>query len=148
MVSLRLLEKYEACQKDPSYLAYLQSNSPLTQPPISASQPAPPLPSLTWRLAPSTPPTGAPPTSTTAVGVGSQREVKGEGCGRLARSLLSGFPNEVDFAFNVFTIMSFKSPASFPLAEVRLRAKPRPPLTNAYTCMCSCRDCWTSCWHM
>ena len=57
---------------------------------------------------------------------------------RLTRSLLSGFPNEVDFTFNVITVMSFKSPSGFPLTEVGSKSiaptshflhTPPPPLS-------------------
>lgn len=59
----------------------------------------------------------APPTPS----VSGQGKGQTEGYVRLTCSLLSGFPNEVDFAFNVLTILAFKSPAGFPLAEVRVQ---------------------------
>ena len=42
----------------------------------------------------------------------------GTECDKVVRSLISGFPNEVDFALNVLTIMSFNKPAALPVAKV------------------------------
>ena len=50
----------------------------------------------------------------------------GRECDRIVRSLLSGFPNEVDFALNVITMMSFEKPAALPIAKV------------LYTCYYTC----------
>ena len=119
MCGCRLLEKFEACEKDPSYLAFLQANSTLTRstPPLLPSS-TPPLPLYThpagtWRnLMPS--PASRPMTTPTQQVEGS----KG-GYDRIIRSLLSGFPNEVDFSFNTLTIMLFKYPSTFPKPQVR-----------------------------
>lgn len=44
----------------------------------------------------------------------------GRECDKVIRSLVSGFPNEVDFALNVLTMMSFDKPESVPVAKVML----------------------------
>ena len=44
----------------------------------------------------------------------------GRECNKVIRSLVSGFPNEVDFALNVLTMMSFDKPESVPIAKVML----------------------------
>lgn len=42
----------------------------------------------------------------------------GVGYDRLARSLLSGYPNEVDMIFNVLTILAFQGPGGLSSTEV------------------------------
>ena len=44
----------------------------------------------------------------------------GRECDKVIRSLVSGFPNEVDFALNVLTMMSFDKPGSVPIVKVVL----------------------------
>ena len=44
----------------------------------------------------------------------------GRECDKVIRSLVSGFPNEVDFALNVLTMMSFDKPESVPIVKVAL----------------------------
>ena len=44
----------------------------------------------------------------------------GRECDKVIRSLVSGFPNEVDFALNVLTVMSFEKPESVPIVKVML----------------------------
>ena len=59
----------------------------------------------------------------------------GRECDKVIRSLVSGFPNEVDFALNVLTMMSFDKPDSVPIAKVVLHD------TCMYT-VCTCaRTC-------
>jgi len=41
------------------------------------------------------------------------------GYDRLARSLLSGYPNEVDLVLNVLTVLAYKAPGALPTSEVR-----------------------------
>ena len=43
----------------------------------------------------------------------------GRECDKVIRSLVSGFPNEVDFALNVLTVMSYDKPETVPIAKVR-----------------------------
>ena len=45
----------------------------------------------------------------------------GRECDKVIRSLVSRFPNEVDFALNVLTMMSFDKPESVPVAKVMLQ---------------------------
>ena len=45
---------------------------------------------------------------------------RGRECDKVIRSLVSGFPNEVDFALNVLTMMSFEKPESIPIIKVML----------------------------
>ena len=47
----------------------------------------------------------------------------GRECDKVIRSLVSGFPNEVDFALNVLTMMSFDKPESVPIAKVMLQCR-------------------------
>ena len=42
----------------------------------------------------------------------------GRECDKIVRSLVSGFPNEVDFALNVLTMLSFDKPESVPITKV------------------------------
>ena len=44
----------------------------------------------------------------------------GRECDKVIRSLVSGFPNEVDFALNVLTMMAFDKPESVPIVKVVL----------------------------
>lgn len=60
----------------------------------------------------------------------------GRECDKVIRSLVSGFPNEVDFALNVLTMMSFDKPDSVPIAKVTLH--------DMYTCVkCTCACAFT-----
>jgi hypothetical protein len=113
----RLLEKFEACEKDPTYLAYLQSVASAQSRPAQpvTSAPSPFTSAISWKST-------ANSTSVPVGGGVTSRRGQDQRLGyvRLTRSLLSGFPNEVDFAFNVLTVMAFKSPAGFTLTEVGL----------------------------
>jgi hypothetical protein len=46
--------------------------------------------------------------------VTSEAKKGGRECDKVIRSLVSGFPNEVDFAINVLTVMSYDKPESVP----------------------------------
>ena len=57
----------------------------------------------------------------------------GRECDKVIRSLVSGFPNEVDFALNALTVMSFEKPESVPVTKVMLGVwGPR-----SYSCLCT-----------
>lgn len=111
----RLLEKFQACERDSTYLEYLQQSSPLRLPdPLPLTNLAP---TISWRSL-TTPTSSATTTPTVGAAVTNRDPGKIDSYDRLTRSLLSGYPNEVDFVFNVLTIMTFKSPSSVPLMEV------------------------------
>ena len=61
----------------------------------------------------------------------------GRECDKVIRSLTSGFPNEVDFALNVLTVMSFEKPESVPIAKVMLGVW-GPLAVCALTCTTCC----------
>ena len=61
----------------------------------------------------------------------------GRECDKVIRSLVSGFPNEVDFALNVLTVMSFEKPESIPVAKVMLGIW-APIAVCAHTCTTCC----------
>jgi hypothetical protein len=54
--------------------------------------------------------------------VTSEAKKGGRECDKVIRSLVSGFPNEVDFALNVLTVMSYDKPESVPMAKVMLHS--------------------------
>ena len=64
----------------------------------------------------------------------------GRECDKVIRSLVSGFPNEVDFALNVLTVMSFEKPESVPIAKVMLGVLD-PVAVYAHTCTTCCIQC-------
>lgn len=113
-------------------MAYLQSNASALTQPHPTPQHYTPSPSSRPML---TQPSPATPTTVTvpSVGVVSRGKTKREGYDRLTRSLLSGFPNEVDFAFNAFTVKSFKSPSTFSAAEVSHHPLPFPLLSTNFS---------------
>ncbi len=53
--------------------------------------------------------------NTTTTGVPARDKT---GFDRLARSLLSGYPNEVDMVLNVLTVLAYKAPGALPTNEV------------------------------
>ena len=60
-------------------------------------------------------------------------------CDKVIRSLVSGFPNEVDFALNVLTVMSFDKPESVPVAKVMLGVwGPVAVCARQYSNVCVC----------
>ena len=60
---------------------------------------------------------------------------RGRECDKVIRSLVSGFPNEVDFALNVLTVMSFEKPESIPITKVMLYMY-RYMHVQVHTCTC------------
>ena len=64
----------------------------------------------------------------------------GRECDKVIRSLVSGFPNEVDFALNVLTMMSFDKPDSVPIAKVMLQ-----DMYTLYYSMYTCMKCMCTC---
>ena len=63
----------------------------------------------------------------------SETKKGGRECDKVIRSLVSGFPNEVDFALNVLTMMSFDKPESVPVAKVMLHVH-----VHVHVCTWSC----------
>lgn len=110
----RLLEKFEAYENDPNYFDYLQPVTLAHNPHLLPNSPST-LSTLLfpWR-SPATPPTPSVPSSY----VPTSMKDRGVGYDRLARSLLSGYPNEVDLVFNVLTVMTFKGAGALPSSEV------------------------------
>ena len=132
----RLLDKFEVYEQDPDN--YFTSIHHTPQPPchtylplqqhVGASVPKLPIPSLprvNFNL--QTPPTVSyRPVSSTVGGMFSSSATGTRdkiGFDRLSRSLLSGFPNEVDLVFNILTVLAYKAPGAIPIAEVRVQAR-------------------------
>ena len=126
----RFLAKFEAFENDPNFANYFNSevssapvgvaHKPQTHPlthSLTASQVSTSQGSQSsWsQPIPSTLPTFQRPSLSAGDGAtgGGGRE-----CDKIVRSLVSGFPNEVDFALNILTVMSFEKPASLPLTKV------------------------------
>ena len=154
----RYLEKFEAYENDPNFANYFHTSTslpavkaPPTAPhphPLSHSftasdlhtvQPSPASQSWTQQNVPkatttslSTIPTfQRPSVPGDSVSVGGGKE-----CDKLVRSLLSGFPNEVDFALNVLTMMSFDKPSALPITKVTLYMYMYMHV-QLYTCACT-----------
>ena len=141
----RFLSKFEAYENNPDYfrLATSSSSSSSLAPPTSSNVPpshplahsltAPHLhpPQASQSLTPSLPLSKATSTLPTFQRPGEPgdavRSGGGKECDRIVRSLVSGFPNEVDFALNVLTMMSFEKPESVPITKVT-------QLTVAFMC--------------
>lgn len=115
----RLLEKFEAYEKDPNYFDYIQPVPLVPATHLLPSNPSIPtllsaFPTLLpWRV-PVTPPTPIVPLPRVSAALNDQ----GVGYECLALSLLSGYPNEVDLVFNVLTVLTFKNPSALPSTEV------------------------------
>jgi len=132
-LSSRLLEKFEVYELDPDkYFSTIHVTPPPSGPAYLPLQhggvvvPKLPIPSLPRvSFSPQTPPTVNHRQVSSAVGSLLSSSATGTkdktGFDRLSRSLLSGFPNEVDLVFNILTVLAYKAPGAIPMAEVRVQ---------------------------